>query len=275
MKLLIKKIITFVLTTIGKISPSAFDDSMNRLIQHKIDGQNVHFFVLGQKSRGRSTLAFNKEPDTMEWINSFENDSCLIDIGSNIGVFSIYAAVKKNCYVYSFEPSINANFIFLMNIAKNKLKNKIRPHPILLSNNASSNQFLETVIPNDKLDNLSGFSFMDHTHETKLLTNHNYANYLVPSFKLDDFNFDRPINYIKIDVDGAESDVIKGGLNTIKSNSVKSIMIEMDKGNENYEEIISTLSSFDFNLDETLNRISRKSKKRNGSVYNHFFFRSK
>jgi len=111
MKFLFKKIISIFVVALDKIFPSAFDDAMNRLISHKIDGQNVDFFVLGQKSRSRSTINFYKEPDTTAWIDSFENNSCFIDIGSNIGVFSIYAALKKKCFVYSFDPSLNANFI--------------------------------------------------------------------------------------------------------------------------------------------------------------------
>ena len=35
-----------------------------------------------------------------------------MDIGSNIGAFSIYAAVKRNYTVYSFELSLNANYGF-------------------------------------------------------------------------------------------------------------------------------------------------------------------
>jgi FkbM family methyltransferase len=277
MKFLFKKIISIFVVAIDKIFPSAFDDAMNRLINHKIDGQNVDFVVLGQKSRSRSTIAFYKEPDTTAWIDSFENNSCFIDIGSNIGVFSIYAALKKKCFVYSFDPSLNANFIFLMNIAKNKLKSKVFLHPVLLSNNQSSSQFLETSIPNDRLDNLSGFAFMDgNTNKPNLLKNLNHANYFVPSFKLDDFNFERPVDYIKIDVDGVELDVIKSGLNTINQSSVKSIMIELDRSDKKkYEEILSILNSSKFNLDETLNSISRKSKKRNNNVYNHFFFKEK
>ena len=255
--------------------PSALDDSMNRFINHQIDGQNIYFFVLGEKSRSRSTSAFYKEPDTMEWINSFDKNSCLVDIGSNIGVFSIYAAIKKECYVYSFDPSLNANFIFLMNIAKNNLKNKVYLHPILLSNDTQSKKFLETSIPNDRLDNLSGFSFMNgKTNELNLFKNLNHANYLVPSFKLDDLTFNKEIDYIKIDVDGVELDVIKSGIKTINQNSLKSIMIELNRSDKkNYEEILSILNSSNFYIDETLNKISRKSKKRDGQVYNHFFYK--
>lgn len=270
------KIITFFLTIIEKFSPTSFDNLINnRLIKHQIDSQDANFFVLGKKSRSRSTLAFHKEPDTIEWINSFDKNSCFIDIGSNIGVFSIYAAIKKKCLVYSFEPSLNANFIFLMNIAKNNLKNKVFLHPILLSNSTSLKKFLETSIPNDSLDNLCGFNFMNSkTNEPKLLEKLNHANYFVPSFKLDDFIFDKSIDYIKIDVDGSELDVIKSGIKTIKQSSLKSIMIELDrKDKKKYEEILSILDSSNFYLDETLNQISRKSQKRNYDVYNHFFYK--
>ena len=53
-------------------------------------------------------------------------------------------------------------------------------------------------------------------------------------------------------------------------------VIELDRSDKKkYEEILSILNSSKFNLDETLNSISRKSKKRNNNVYNHFFFKEK
>ena len=41
---------------------------------------------------------FTKEKETIEWINSFEKNKNMIlwDIGANIGIYSIYAALKHS-----------------------------------------------------------------------------------------------------------------------------------------------------------------------------------
>ena len=56
-----------------------------------------------------------KEPETLEWIDNFKKREKIIfwDIGSNIGLYSIYAAVNfKNIEVISFEPSTSNLRIF-------------------------------------------------------------------------------------------------------------------------------------------------------------------
>jgi len=55
------------------------------------------------------------------------DDSLVIDIGANIGVFSIFATLAKNTVVYAYEP-FSKNFDLLKeNIKLNKLENRIFP----------------------------------------------------------------------------------------------------------------------------------------------------
>ena len=71
---------------------------------------------------------------TIEWINNFKKDYknkskdiIFWDIGSNIGLFSLYAAkIHKNCKVYSFEPSTSNLRILSRNIDINDLSERIK-----------------------------------------------------------------------------------------------------------------------------------------------------
>ena len=50
---------------------------------------------------------YSKEPETLEWIDNFSKKEKVIfwDIGSNIGLYSVYAAATiENIEVISFEP---------------------------------------------------------------------------------------------------------------------------------------------------------------------------
>lgn len=59
-----------------------------------------------------------KEPDTLDWIDSFEPDSCYFDIGANIGQYSLYPAKKygDKIQVYAFEPQSNNYYVLNKNI---------------------------------------------------------------------------------------------------------------------------------------------------------------
>ena len=68
---------------------------------------------------------FTKEPETLDWINNFEQKENLIfwDIGANIGLYSIYNSIKnKDSITISFEPSSSNLRILSRNISINKLK---------------------------------------------------------------------------------------------------------------------------------------------------------
>ena len=51
----------------------------------------------------RAKTFSTKEPETLEWIDSFSKSSVFWDIGSNIGLYSIYASLN-GIKSFSFEP---------------------------------------------------------------------------------------------------------------------------------------------------------------------------
>jgi tRNA G37 N-methylase Trm5 len=84
--------------------------------------------------KNRVDRMFNKEPETIAWINSMNQRSIFYDIGANIGLYTIYAAVKRQCSTYSFEPHA-ANFKSVIeNIEANKLKNSYA-YPVAINKN--------------------------------------------------------------------------------------------------------------------------------------------
>ena len=65
----------------------------------------------------------------MDWINRFSCDKRIIfwDIGANIGLYSIYAALKsENVDVVAFEPSTSNLRVLSFYISINKLQNRIK-----------------------------------------------------------------------------------------------------------------------------------------------------
>ena len=74
--------------------------------------KKIIFKVTGDKTRSRAINALSKEKNTIEWINSFNNNSVFIDVGAQIGLYSLYASIKKNCKSFAIEPYIS-NLYFL------------------------------------------------------------------------------------------------------------------------------------------------------------------
>ena len=65
------------------------------------------FYSLSLMTNSRYKNFFNAEPQTIKWINTFKEGMVFWDIGSNIGLYSIYYAKKNiNNKVICFEPSV-------------------------------------------------------------------------------------------------------------------------------------------------------------------------
>lgn len=172
----------------------------------------------------RANTFSNKEPETLEWIDSFKEGAVLWDIGANVGLYSIYAAKSKFCKVYAFEPSIfNLEFL-ARNIALNKLEDKVAIIPSAVSTVSSVNTLFQTTME---------WGGALSTFEKNIGWDGNSINdifsYKTLGISMDDFvklvGIDYP-DYIKIDVDGLEHYILQGGDNVLKS--VKEILIEVN-----------------------------------------------
>ena len=108
----IKKLIFLILlfifkTKIGKfISEKFLYLSMNNVKEVVHSDCNLKFVDLNWITRFRINTFATKEPETLAWIDTFENKTVFWDIGANVGLYSCYAVKRHNCKVCAFEPSI-------------------------------------------------------------------------------------------------------------------------------------------------------------------------
>ena len=97
-------------------------------------GKKINLFTPNHVVEGRVKTFFTKEPETLEWIDGFNSTRKIIlwDIGANIGLYSIYAALKhSNCEIVSFEPSTSNLRTLSRNISINNLEDRIKIFTIL------------------------------------------------------------------------------------------------------------------------------------------------
>ena len=81
----------------------------------------LKFVLLGRKSATRAMSVLRKQPATIEWIESFRPDSVFWDVGANVGVYSLYAALRGDTRVVAFEPAAVNFFLLAANCEANRL----------------------------------------------------------------------------------------------------------------------------------------------------------
>jgi FkbM family methyltransferase len=187
-----------------------------------IGRHNFCYLVNGGGWRFETLL--EKEPETIEWIDSFRPNETLWDIGANVGIYSIYAAML-GIKVIAFEPHFANYFQLCVNIMLNVLQDKVTPLCV-----AFAAQKAVRTISLASLDFGSSMSSFgcDLDFRGKPFVpafRQGMIGYDIDSF-VADFNIPAPTHF-KIDVDGIELDIIKGGKKTFAQNGVKSVSIEL------------------------------------------------
>ena len=239
--------------------------------------KEVNFFIPNQLTDWRIETFFTKEPETLEWIDSFEKKDKIIfwDIGANIGLYSIYSVLRnENVSTISFEPSTSNLRVLSRNISINNLENKIKILSVPLSN--KENQFL-TMNEGDFIEggalNTFGenYDFAGELFDTKM----KYKILGTTIKNLLDNNILEIPNYIKIDVDGIEHLILEGAGEYLKDKRIKSLSIEINEDfKEQYNKVIEIMDQNEFKLlhkkhnDEMFNNSKKFSK-----VFNYVFIR--
>ena len=100
-----------------------------------VKGQSIRIAVDNFRTLQRAKTYTIKEPDTLNWLDSFEPGSCYFDLGANIGQYSLYPAKKygNDIQVYSFEPQCANYYLLNKNIYLNKLEKNITAYCVAVS----------------------------------------------------------------------------------------------------------------------------------------------
>jgi FkbM family methyltransferase len=152
----------------------------------------------------------------------------VFDIGANIGMYSLLLSnlVGEKGTVYAFEPDPDTFLMLNENIKLSK-KNNIIPVKAALS---SENSFATLNKPS--INSGDAFNYIKILDTKSDETNLN----LIETITLDDFiasNNINKIDFMKIDIEGAEFLCLQGAKKLLKSNNAPSIVCE---SNENYLE---------------------------------------
>ncbi len=247
----------------------AWDKRLNIEIPVTVAGRMVFkIYDYGLMTRYRASSFESKEPETIAWIESFAPEDSLLDIGANIGVYSLYAASKIS-NVVALEPDALNYALLNLNIRLNDNGKSIIPYSVAAHNemkfssfNISSQEWGGALNSFDNTLDFAGNSYNPV---------HIQGVYGIPlDVFLPQINFTP--THIKIDVDGNEKIILSGAYNTLRCSKLKSVLVELDESRTDYTETIEMVLQAGFTLQEKTHA-PRFDSGRFATVYNHIFAR--
>ena len=238
---------------IGKIFyqdlPNAISAIRHLVSINKVNSRGLSFKLVSDNwiTKYRARTFNEKEPEMLDWIDeNLRDDDILFDVGANIGIYSIYAALRKpKATVYAFEPEYSNLNQLKQNIINNNLQSTIIPFSIALGDNTGiSYLHIQDITPGSAL----------HTVSTQSLENSQTGHDVVwkegiACFTIDDLCEMTGIKptLIKIDVDGNETEILNGGEKTFRNKELRSVYIEIDPKQAQCESI---LRGYGFDLEQ-------------------------
>jgi len=211
----------------------------------RLDFSDKDIYIQTNTLREYVTRAYSckKEPETCAWLlQHAKEDVVFYDIGANIGAYALIAG-SLGAQVYAFEPSPENYATLHGNVRKNSLADTVTPLPLVLSKENTIASFAADEYTSGAT---AGFS----------LENNKKGNHVcLPALTLDDcvrvFNLPKP-NMIKIDVDGAEGEVLSGAKKLLGDTNLTHALIEVEEDTKKL--VDETMEKLGFKKEDSFKR---------------------
>ena len=247
------------------------DSRLYRNIYVSLKGKKkIQLLDFGQVIRYRAKTFLTKEPETINWIDSFNKKDKLLDIGANIGIYSLYAALK-NHIVVAIEPDALNYALLNLNIRNNNFSNKITAYCNAIHNQKKFSKFNISSLDWGGASNSFDNKFDQWGNNYKPVHFQGIFGITLDEFlkKIKYFP-----NHIKIDVDGNENLILQGAKKTLANKNLNSVLIELDEKRNDYEESLNIFHENNFYLKEKMHSKLFNSGKYS-TTYNHIFIKAK
>lgn len=209
-------------------------------------GRRLIYSTPSVLTKRRCETILTKEPATIEWIASFAPNDVLVDVGANVGLYTIWAAGTRQVRTFAFEPESQNYAILNRNIYVNDLAERITAYCMALSDRAGFGCL-----------HLSEFAIGGSNHSFDQAVDFS-GKPMAAAFAqggvtatLDELvagGIVTPPQYIKIDVDGWEPRVVRGAMTTIRQH-VRSLLVEVNDAREDHRRMIAALADLGFRFD--------------------------
>lgn len=239
------------------------------MLEH--EGKSVIFLTPNTRALWRVETLFTKEPDTIEWIASFAPDDVLVDIGANVGMYTIWAAKTRGARVFAFEPEAQNYALLNRNVLANGLNDLVRAYCIALSDARGFDALYLSDL---------GVGGSCHSYGAALDFNNQprtapFAQGSV-AVTLDEMVECGAVpvpQHVKIDVDGLEHKVIAGARQTLANAAVRSVLIEINTNLDEHWELVDIMLGLGFDYSQEQVARAQRSEGTFKGVGNYVFYR--
>lgn len=192
-----------------------FTDRAHLLVQRGMYGATQNIYC-----------GLNDFEDMSFVVHFLRGTDVFIDVGANVGAYTVLASAAAKARSYAFEPSPSALYALRKNIDINRISDLVSVEPYAVGR-ASGTVKMST----------SGADAMHHvTHEEDA------RSATVGMRTIDSYGLTPAI--MKIDVEGYEAEVLAGASQTAKRPELVAIITENSHDSANFGEGIQTLDSF-------------------------------
>lgn len=225
----------------------------------RVEFQNstIMYGAPNQIAYWRASTLHTKEPETVKWVAGFKKDEVFVDVGANIGLYSILAAVHASARVFAFEPESENYALLNRNIRLNNVSDRVVAWCCALTDHRCVDRLYMTNVEAAQ----SGHEFGAEVDPSLRPTKAAFAQGSL-GYSLDEFVALKALpapNHIKIDVDGIEHLVVKGAQETFARQELKSVLIEISPHIEEHVKLIETMATLGFAFDpDQVERATRK-----------------
>ena len=246
------RLLIFVFRIDGR---SKFSNEFIQMLDPKIDvefgNQRLTFRTGNGRLLWRAKSLLTEEPLMISWIESMQSDDVVLDVGANVGMYTVPIA-KKTLIVYACELDPLNIAILKENLYLNSVTENVVILPFACGDSPKIvNVRFRDMAYGDALQSIEGGDLLDsrlgsRAHSAKVIQ---YP--LDDLFKLLDLK--RP-NKIKIDVDGNELTVLQGMKDLIRS--ANEVYFE-DSLSESCQIVVRFLSSVGFKKYQSVEIVSK------------------
>jgi len=210
-------------------------------------GMRVLFATPTVFTKWRVDSLFEKEPITIQWIAEFAPEDVLVDVGANVGMYTIWAAKTRGSRVIAFEPEAQNYALLNRNIALNQLGGQAKAYCLALSDQAGYSELhLSSLQLGGSCHSLG--EPVDFKHQPM----HPAYSQGCVAARLDDLVAAGVVPmpaHIKIDVDGFEPKVIAGARRVLTDRKVRSLLVETNQNLADHMQMVAELEALGFRYD--------------------------
>lgn len=212
-----------------------YPQGLDQVVKVDQEGLTARFYAPTKHAAWRYKTLFIKEPETIEWLRALQPTDVLWDVGANVGIYSVYAALVMGARVVAIEPGAANYWTLCKNIEMNGLDDKVTTLCMALGEeHKCADLFLHSSDSGGAQNALdrplddSGHAFKPQFRQGMLSVPADVA--------IEQLGVVCP-TAIKIDVDGFELPVLRGARRLFANPTLRRISLELNSSNA---ELVST-----------------------------------